>query len=124
MRPARLLATALIACSTAFAFSAPATSAPLTNSAGLAKAAPASGVTEVQYRRGYGYRGGYRGGYRRGPGVGVGVGLAAGAIIGGAIAASAAQANQNASYCAQRYRSYDPQSGTYLNNDGNRYPCP
>jgi hypothetical protein len=56
--------------------------------------------------------------------VGLGIGLAAGAIIGGAIAASAAQANQNAAYCAQRYRSYDPRSGTYLNNDGNRYPCP
>ena len=27
-------------------------------------------------------------------------------------------------YCMQRYRSYDPASGTYLNNDGNRYPCP
>lgn len=27
-------------------------------------------------------------------------------------------------YCRQRYRSYDPRSGTYLNNDGNRYPCP
>jgi hypothetical protein len=28
------------------------------------------------------------------------------------------------SYCKRRYRSYDPASGTYLNNDGNRYPCP
>ena len=27
-------------------------------------------------------------------------------------------------YCMQRYRSYDPRSGTYLNNDGTRYPCP
>ena len=27
-------------------------------------------------------------------------------------------------YCMQRYRSYDPRSGTYLNYDGNRYPCP
>jgi hypothetical protein len=53
-------------------------------------------------------------------------GLAAGAIIGGAIAASQANAaaQQNAAYCAQRYRSYDPASGTYLNNDGYRYPCP
>ena len=45
-------------------------------------------------------------------------------IIGGAIAASQAQAQQNAAYCSQRYRSYDPASGTYLNRDGNRYPCP
>jgi len=27
-------------------------------------------------------------------------------------------------YCQQRYRSYDVRTGTYLNNDGNRYPCP
>ena len=56
--------------------------------------------------------------------AGVGIGLAAGALIGGAIAASQAQAQQNAAYCSQRYRSYDPASGTYLNRDGNRYPCP
>ena len=30
----------------------------------------------------------------------------------------------DASYCAQRYRSYDPASGTYLGYDGQRYPCP
>ena len=28
------------------------------------------------------------------------------------------------SYCAQRYRSYDPASGTYLGYDGLRHPCP
>ena len=27
-------------------------------------------------------------------------------------------------YCAQRYRSYDPGSGTYLGYDGLRHPCP
>ncbi|QOZ53496.1 BA14K family protein [Bradyrhizobium sp. CCBAU 53338] len=27
-------------------------------------------------------------------------------------------------YCAQRYRSYDPASGTYLGYDGLRHPCP
>ena len=26
-------------------------------------------------------------------------------------------------YCAQRYRSYDPASGTYLGFDGLRHPC-
>jgi hypothetical protein len=29
----------------------------------------------------------------------------------------------DASYCAQRYRSYDPASGTYLGYDGMRHPC-
>ena len=30
----------------------------------------------------------------------------------------------DASYCAQRYRSYDPASGTFLGYDGLRHPCP
>ena len=30
----------------------------------------------------------------------------------------------DAGYCAQRYRSYDPASGTYLGYDGQRHPCP
>jgi len=30
----------------------------------------------------------------------------------------------DAAYCAQRFRSYDPGSGTYLGNDGLRHPCP
>jgi hypothetical protein len=34
-------------------------------------------------------------------------------------------APENASaYCAQRFRSYDPASGTYLGYDGLRHPCP
>jgi hypothetical protein len=32
--------------------------------------------------------------------------------------------DDSAAYCAQRYRSYDPASGTYLGNDGYRHPCP
>ncbi len=27
-------------------------------------------------------------------------------------------------YCMQRFRSYDPGSGTYLGYDGYRHPCP
>jgi hypothetical protein len=34
-----------------------------------------------------------------------------------------APAMGDASYCAQRYRSYDPASGTYLGYDGMRHPC-
>jgi hypothetical protein len=46
-------------------------------------------------------------------------GLAAGAILG------SAAANSNAvAYCSQRFRSYDPRSGTYLGYDGYRHPCP
>ena len=29
-----------------------------------------------------------------------------------------------AGYCMQRFRSYDPRSGTYLGYDGYRHPCP
>jgi BA14K-like protein len=31
--------------------------------------------------------------------------------------------NSGASYCASRFRSYDPASGTYLGYDGQRHPC-
>ncbi len=99
-------------------------------------------ITQVQWRR----RGYYYGG------AGLGVGLAAGALIGGAIAAGAnpyygpgygygyggpayypapapvvvapGYGGDAEAYCMRRYRSYDPASGTYLNNDGNRYPGP
>ncbi len=72
--------------------------------------------------RGYGYRG-YNRGYGVGPALG---GLAAGAIIGGAIAGSQARASGGdaVAYCSQRFRSYDPASGTYLGYDGNRHACP
>ncbi len=92
------------------------------------------------WRGGYG-RGGY--GYRRGPGVGAAVGagllgFTAGAVIGSAAANAAARpvavydapvyarpvAVGGASYCASRYASYDPSSGTYLGYDGYRHPCP
>jgi hypothetical protein len=36
----------------------------------------------------------------------------------------AAPVGGDASYCAQRYRSYDPASGTFLGYDGLRHPCP
>jgi hypothetical protein len=101
--------------------------------------------------RGGGYRGG--GGYYRGGG-GFITGAVAGAVIGGAIASqypygyggyygggpayyddqydvddgavavAPAPGGDDAGYCAQRFRSYDPGSGTYLGNDGLRHPCP
>ena len=100
------------------------------------------------------YGGGYRrhngfGGAAIGAGV---AGLAAGALIGGAIAnqqpgygygynygyapppPAPAYVEEDVqpipadggsvSYCEQRYRSYDPASGTYAGYDGLRHPCP
>ena len=88
----------------------------------------AAGVSPAHAQRGRG-RGGWggRGRGRGGVGVGTAVGIGVGAaIIGGAIAASAAeqQRQQAISYCMQRYRSYDPNSMTYLGRDGMRYSCP
>ena len=125
--------------------------APLAPSQSVAAAhtdTASSLLTEVQWRRyggGYGYRGyGYRRGW--GPGAGVGIGLAAGALLGGAIAAGSnpyyygpgyyggpayypapvvvEPGGDAVAYCMQRYKSYDPGSGTYLGYDGYRHPCP
>ncbi len=112
------------------------------------QAYPGEGYTEYRpYRRSY-YRGrdyGYRDrhysrSYRRGNSAAAGIaGLAAGALIGGAIAsaqqpayaappppayavAPGASANWIA-YCSQKYRSFDPASGTYLGYDGHRHMC-
>lgn len=104
--------------------------------------------------RRFGYGGGYHHGWRggRGAAIGAGVaGLAAGALIGGALAsgpaygygapgyvvdpnyaaypgpvyaAPPATAGDASAYCAQRFKSYDPASGTYLGYDGQRHPCP
>ena len=87
----------------------------------------------------------------RGFGWGLGAGLLGGAIVGGALAAPyyygepyyysygepyyppaaygpgyypAPVIGGDASYCASRYRSYDPATGTYLGYDGVRHPCP
>jgi hypothetical protein len=95
-------------------------------------------VVERRYypgRRYYGRRYGYypRGYYYRrdrGDALAAGaLGLATGAIIGGALAQQAqptyvAPGGSTHAYCAQRYRSYDPASGTYLGYDGRRHPCP
>jgi BA14K-like protein len=32
--------------------------------------------------------------------------------------------DNSVAYCQQRFRSYDPSTGTYLGNDGLRHPCP
>jgi hypothetical protein len=74
--------------------------------------------------------------YGCGVGAGVAGGLIAGAIIGGAIANSqpryyggpvyydAPPPGDAVAYCMQRFRSYDPRSGTYLGSDGFRHSCP
>jgi hypothetical protein len=68
-------------------------------------------------RRGRGDRGGFW------------PGAAFGAVVGGMLAAQPRYYGRPAydsdvSWCMQRYRSYDPRSGTYLGYDGRRHPCP
>lgn len=118
---------------------APAEAFPVAKAPTAGYGTPQFQAEQVQYRRHHrGYRYGHRGwrhGHRGyGAGVGAGIaGLAAGAIIGGAIANSqqpayygvAPSTDANAvAYCSQRFRSYDPASGTYLGYDGERHPCP
>ena len=43
---------------------------------------------------------------------------------GATVAVAPGAAGTDASYCARRYQSYDPASGTYLGYDGLRHPCP
>jgi hypothetical protein len=85
-------------------------------------------------RPGYGWNGGY---WR--PGYGVGAGVVAGAALGGYYGgygydngyydtgyygSSSGYSSDATAYCSQRFKSYDPSSGTYLGYDGVRHPCP
>jgi hypothetical protein len=124
-----------VSCALAFSFANPSKAFPaLTNNATVNSSMP-SLVTDARYY-GRGYGGRY---YGRGYGYG---GFAAGAIVGGFLAAPyyygggpyyypgpgyyayGAASGDAVAYCVQRFRSYDPRSGTYLGNDGYRYPCP
>lgn len=127
----------------------PASAAPIGAASGPAMSLSTSGndlIETVQYRRygpGYGYRGGY---YRGGRGAAVGAGIAAG-VIGGALAAGAlagpryvepapiygapvraygyGESDVDAvAYCSRRFRSYDPETGTYIGSGGVVRSCP
>lgn len=130
MQFSKVFTAAVVLGATSLVALEPAAAAPL-----MANPAPQhslANIQTVQYRhwnggwrhhggwhRGYGYREGYYGNGAAALG-----GLAAGAIIGGAIANSQARAADADTYCSQRYKSYDPRSGTYLGYDGDRHPCP
>lgn len=89
--------------------------------AGLAAGAIVGGAIAATqpYAYGYDYAPDYYGydyapGYTYAPGYAYSPGYSYGYSSGGG----------DAAYCAQRYRSYDPASGTYLGYDGIRHPCP
>ncbi|MET4278740.1 MULTISPECIES: BA14K family protein [unclassified Bradyrhizobium] len=102
--------------------------APMLAASGIAKNDPS--LVEVQWRHDrhhawhrHNWREGYRHRYGGGWGPALG-GFVAGAAIGSAVANSRAQAAENNAYCSQRYKSYDPSSGTYMGYDGIRHSCP
>ena len=127
MQSWKIVSAAIVVSTSCLISLPPAAAAPMIAAGGAGLTTGATQPIEtVQYRRWHrGYR--HHGWHHRrhyGPGAAVLGGLAAGAIIGGAIANSRAQANDAVAYCAQRYRSYDVASGSYLGYDGNRHPCP
>jgi ABC-type cobalamin transport system permease subunit len=61
----------------------------------------------------------------RGIGIGTAIGIGVGAaIVGGAIAADQAARSDAVEYCMRRFRSYNPETGTYIGFDGQPHPCP
>jgi hypothetical protein len=139
LRTAGKLAATIVLATSVYSFANVASAAPMTGALALKDAAPAT-VESVQWRR-------------RAWG-GAAAGFVAGALIGGALASPyygsgpypyyyaappppppvyygapayggpAPVAGDAVAYCMQRFRSYDPQSGTYLGYDGLRHPCP
>lgn len=123
-----LVATAMLAATAAL----PAAAAPLLHAPSPAKAATNSTVLvqQFKYRQGRAWRN--RDGRRHWrhrrhrDGVGVG-GLVLGAITAGIIADAISEgraSDGDRRACADRYRSFDWNSGTYTGYDGNTYVCP
>jgi hypothetical protein len=59
----------------------------------------------------------------REPSPGETAGAIASVPFGSSNAYASMDGNANGSFCARRYRSYDPASGTFLGHDGDRHPC-
>jgi hypothetical protein len=120
-----LTVSALLAASMA-QFSGVARAAPIGEPLAIARTIPST--IEPVYWRGGGW----------GWGAPLAGGLIAGAIIGGALSApyyapgyypgptyyNGPPPGDAIGYCMQRFKSYDPASGTYLGYDGYRHPCP
>jgi hypothetical protein len=85
----------------------------------------AIGVTSVVLTAGVSPASAQWRGRGRGRGDWVAPAIVGGAIVGGAIIADQARRRDDAiAYCMRRYRSFDPESMTFLGNDGLRHPCP
>jgi hypothetical protein len=121
----------ILAVSAAVLFAGAADAAPMGEPLAIIQAVPSTTQT-VQWRGG---------GWGWGPAIAGGI--IGGAIVGGALGAPYGPGyygpgyygapppmaygpppGDAIAYCMQRFRSFDPSSGTYLGNDGYRHPCP
>lgn len=105
---------------------APTTAAPLAGAMSkdlLTQASDNALVVQVQHRRGRGGRGG-RGFHGGGGNGGAAVAGFLGGLFLGAIIANEAQRSQGVDYCIQRYRSYNPETGTWVDLHGRVHHCP
>jgi hypothetical protein len=95
---------------------------PAAAAIGIAGGAVAAATSPLWAPGYYGYPG-YASGYGYGyaPYSGLYDYATAPAVAAGPVVA---QNGRDAGYCEQRFRSYDPASGTYLGFDGLRHPCP
>ena len=127
-RLSTLAAAALFAMSI-MPFTNNASAMPLADGIAIKNAAPTN-IETVRWRG------------RRGWGPGIGAAIVGGAILGGILAApyyggygpysyergpyvyGPGYGGNAVAYCMQRFRSYDPGSGTYLGFDGFRHSCP
>jgi hypothetical protein len=92
--------------------------------AGLAAGAIIGGaIASGPYGYGYGYDP-YGYGYDSAYGSGYDPGYYGYSDYGYSPGGYVASPGRDVGYCAQRFRSYDPASGTYLGYDGLRHPCP
>jgi hypothetical protein len=146
--PAKLLAAAFLAAGT-LSLAVPAGAAPITAPLSLQNAGMSSVETVQWRRRGWGWGPGiaaglivggaiaasqypYGYGYGYAP-YGYGYGYAPAPVYaeppvygapGPGYAAPGYAGGDAVAYCSQRFRSYDPASGTYLGYDNLRHPCP
>lgn len=128
-----LAAAALLAISLA-PVATTASAAPITDTRAIKTAVPTN-IETVQWRGRSGRS--WHGRSGRGWGGGVVPGIIGGAIIGSMLAGpryygpgpyyydyEPGYSGDAVGYCMQRFKSYDPGSGTYLGYDGLRHPCP
>lgn len=79
------------------------------------------------WRPGWGwYRPGWGWGYYNNTGAWIALGVASGLALGAVAAANAepVYTNDAVAYCMSRFRSYNPNTGTYTGYDGLQHPCP